>query len=110
MSSTPTVGMEQWNGMQIYAIRLSDECHNNRESVEIDISVAQHHSLGVGAGAAGIEQFSQGVFVEVHDIGPVRRSRRQNVFIISWGEPGSLRCSVKHEESLHSGNALPKRI
>src|SRR5579864_7335670 len=72
--------------------------------------MGQHHSLGIGAGAAGIEQFSQGVFVEVHHIRPVRRRLRQNVFIISWREPGSLRCSVKHEESLHSRNALPKRI
>ena len=102
MGRTPTVGMEQWNCMQIYAIRLGHERHNNRESVEINISVGQHHSLGIGAGAAGIEQFSQGVFVEVHHIRPVRRRRRQNVFIISWREPGSLRCSVKHEESLHS--------
>src|ERR1022692_3594538 len=102
MGSTPAVGMEQWDCMQIYAIRLGDEGHNNRESVEINISVSQHHSLGIGAGAAGVEQFSQGVFVEVHHIGPVGRRRRQNVFIISWREPGSLRCSVKHEESLHS--------
>src|ERR1700722_7006618 len=101
MGSTPTVGMEQWNGMQIYAIRLCDESDNNRESVEVYVSVGQHHSLGIGAGAAGIEQFSQGVFVEAHHIRPVRRRRRQNVFIISWREPGSLRCSVKHEESLH---------
>src|SRR5579863_1397036 len=102
MGSTPTVGMEQWNGMQIYAIWLGYESHNNRESVEINISVGQHHSLGIGAGAAGIEQFSQGVFVEIHYIRPVRRRRRQNVFIISWREPGCLRCRVKHKESLHS--------
>src|ERR1700692_3078105 len=101
MGSTPTVGMEQWDCMQIYAIRLGHERRNNRESVEINISVGQHHSLGIGAGAAGIEQVSQGVFVEVYQLRPVRRRPRQNVFIISWREPGSLRCSVKHEEILH---------
>src|SRR6202030_4612665 len=39
MGGTPTVGMEQWNGMQIYAIRLGHEGHNYRESVKINISV-----------------------------------------------------------------------
>src|ERR1700676_1134598 len=102
MGSTPSVGMEQRNGMQIYAIRLGNERQTNRESMQIHVSVGQHHSLGIGAGAAGIEQFSQGVFVEVGHIGPVRRRRRPNVFIISWREPDFLRCSVKHEESLYS--------
>ena len=77
----PTVGVEERNGMQVNALGFGLKRQTNRESVQIDISVGQHHSLRVGAGATRIEKFGQGVFVETHHIRLVRRCHGQNVFI-----------------------------
>ena len=72
----PAVGMKQRNGMQLYASSASVRNVTQTERHEINIAVREHHSLGIGTRAAGVEEFSQGVFVDAHNVRAVGRLPR----------------------------------
>jgi hypothetical protein len=44
------------------------------DGVKIDVAVGEHDAFGVGAGAAGVEKFGDGVFVDGIDVGVSRAS------------------------------------
>lgn len=68
--------------------------------------MSEHYSLGVGAGAAGIEQFGKGVFVELQDVWLMGRCLREHVVIIVGRKPRLLRDGVEQEKVLNQRNAF----
>ncbi len=58
--------------------------------VQINISMRQHHALGIGAGATGIEKLGHGVFVDGRNIGTTRRSGGEQRIVVLRNEPGLL--------------------
>ena len=72
--------------------------------------MGQHYSLGIGAGAAGIEELGQGIFVDSHDVCAVWFGARQAIFIILRRKPGRLGRRIEQDECLDIGDAFPKGI
>ena len=75
MRDTPTICVKERNGVQLDGSIVDLETQADVQRVEIDISVRQHHTFWIRAGAAGIEKLGQGIFVDGSDVGAIRRGR-----------------------------------
>ena len=106
----PTIRVEQRNGVQFHAIDVCIKPERHRQGMKINIPVSQHHSFGIGAGAAGVEEFGQRIFVAFHDVGAVGCGVCQTILVILRRKPARLGRGIQQEKSLDVGNALAKRI
>ena len=96
--------------MQLHAVGVRVKPERHRQGVEINIPVSQHHSFGIGAGAAGVEEFGKRVFVAFHDVGAVGGGTRHAIFVILCRQPARLGLGIEQEKSLDVRNAVVKRI
>src|ERR1700683_4744358 len=110
MRDTPAIRMEERNGMQLDSPIFDLESHADVQRMKIDMSVRKHYTLGICAGAAGIEKLSQGVFVDGVDVGAMRRGRCEKGVVVAGGEPRSLRGGVKVDEHFYAGKSMSKRF
>src|SRR5580704_6167283 len=70
----------------------------------------EHNALGSGAGAAGVENLGDGVFVNFHDVGAVGSGGGKQFVVIFWREPIGLRRGVEKIESFDRRGALAEGI
>src|ERR1700677_1858162 len=110
MRDTPAVRVEERNGMQLDGPIFDLESHEDVQRMEVDISVRKHHILGICAGAAGIEELSQGVFVDGVDVGAMRRGCCEKRVVVAGVEPRRVRRTVKLNEHFYRAKTLAKRF
>ena len=68
-------------------------------SEQIDVSVRQHHALGVGAGATGVKQFGYGIFVNRRNIRALRRGGVKQRIVVLRAEPLRFRSALQQYET-----------
>src|SRR5690348_4127247 len=110
LRSSPAVGVEERDGVQLNPIGCRIVREQNVESVQVGIAMRKHDALGIGTRAAGIEKFGHAVFVHFHDVCAVRGSSSEHVVVIGGSEPIGLGRAVEKAEMFNRGNALPKGI
>ena len=110
MSHTPTIGVEERDGVEFDGSFVDLECHTDVQSVKVHISVGEHHALGIGASAAGIEKLGQSVFVDGGDVGAMRRCRAEKCFVVAWVEPGCFGSAVQLANRFYRGDISAKGI
>src|ERR1700720_2507238 len=104
MGDTPAVRVEEWNGVQLDGAVFDVESQTHVLRMEVNISVREHYTFGVGARAAGIEKFGQRVFVDGSDIGAMRGGRPDKIFVVARREPWRFRTAFKLAECFYFGN------
>src|SRR2546430_433712 len=67
VGDAPAVGMKERNGVQFYGFIVGVQSQSSVEGVQVDVSVRQHHPLGLGAGTAGVKELGKRVFIDLHD-------------------------------------------
>src|SRR6266481_8638166 len=98
MCNAPALGMKQGNSMQLNSFAAGIEIQSSTQGMKIDVAMGEHHALGIGAGPACVKQFSQGIFVELHDVGVVRSGAGKKIFVVQWRSPGCCRVRVQKKE------------
>src|ERR1700678_3739815 len=106
MRDTPAIRVEERNGVQLDSPVFDLESHADVQRMEVDISVRKHYTLGICAGTAGIEELSQGVFVDGVDVGAMRRGRCEKGVVVAGGEPRRVRRTVKLNKHFYGGRPL----
>ena len=110
MRDTPAIRVEERNGMQLDSPVFDLESHADVQRMEVDISVRKHYTLGICAGAAGIEELSQGVFVDGADVGAMRRGCCEKGVVVAGVEPRHVWRTVKLNEHFYRAKTLAKRF
>src|SRR6267378_4237847 len=110
MCDTPAIRVEEWNGMQLDGAVLDIKSQTNVLRMEVNISVRQHYTLGVGARTAGIEKLGQRVFVDGSDVGTIRGSCLEKILIVAWKKPWRFWRALKLAECFYFRNILAKRL
>src|SRR5712692_336994 len=110
MSCTPAIRMEEWNGVQLDGAVLDVKSQTDVLRMEVNISVREHYTLGVGARTAGIEKLGQRVFVDGRDVGAMRGSRLEKIFVVAWRKPWRFSRALKLAECSYFRNILAKRL
>src|SRR6267143_7104011 len=108
MCDTPAIRVEEWNGVQLDGAVLDVKSQADVQRMEVNISVREHYTLGVGARAAGIEKLGQGVFVDGSDVSAVRRGLLQQTFVATWRKPRRFWRALKLAECFYFRNILAK--
>src|SRR5271156_4573875 len=108
MRDTPTIRVKERNGMQLDGSVFDLEAEADVQRVEIDISMRQHYTFWIRAGAAGIEKLGQGVFVDGSDVGAMGRGRREKSVVVARVEPKRLGRAIKLDEHFYRAQILAK--
>src|SRR5262245_13991238 len=87
VSCTPAVCMEQGNRVELYVRVVCLQGPHHTCCMQEEVAVREHHTLGFGSGAAGVEELGNAVFV----INPVGRSLKasmlQMLFVVAIAHP-----------------------
>src|SRR6266704_1043870 len=110
MGHAPAVRVKQRNRMQADAVSRSGKRKRHSESVKIDVAMREHHAFGVSAGSAGIEKFTQGVFIKLHHVGMIRRGSGKKVFIALGRHPCSALLGIQGQERLDRMQVLAEGL
>src|SRR5271156_1798866 len=110
MRNAPAIGVEKRNDVQLDVGIGNFEGHAGVERVEIDVAVREHHTFGIGTGAAGVEEFGDGVFVDGGDVQGVWRGGREQLVVIVRSEPGGFRSAFEQAESFDGGEILAEGV
>ena len=76
--------------------------------MQIDVPVREHYPFGIGTGAAGIEKFCDGIFVNGSDISAMRRGCGKEFFVVVRREPSCFGSAVKQADGLYRRNVIAK--
>src|SRR6266436_5692302 len=98
MCDTPAIRVEEWNSMQLDGAVLDVKSQTNVLRMEVNISVREHYTLGVGARAAGIEKLGQRVFVDGSDVGAMRGGRLAKSSVLASRQPRCLWSALRLAE------------
>src|ERR1700679_1750 len=98
MRDTPAVRVEERNGMQLDGPVFDLESHADIQRMKVDISVRKHYTLGICASTAGIEELSQGVFVDGVDVGAMGCGLCEKGVVVAGVEPRRVWRTVKLNE------------
>src|SRR5882724_7737030 len=109
MCDTPAIRMEEWNSMQLDGAVLDVKSQTNVLRMEVNISVREHYTLGVGARAAGIEKLGQRVFVDGSDVGAMRGSCLEKILIVAWKKPWRFWRALKLAECFYLRDIIAER-
>ena len=77
--------MKERNGVQLNAVIFLREGRGHGKGVKVERAVRQHHALGRPCRTAGIEEFTDGILVEGHNIGPLNAAASQEILIGGTG-------------------------
>src|SRR6266849_8256087 len=110
MCDTPAIRVEEWNGVQLDGAVFDAKSQTDVLRMEVNISVREHYTLGIGARAAGIEKLRQRVFVDGRDVGPMRGGRLEKIFVVAWRKPWRFWSALKLAECFYFRNILAKRL
>src|ERR1700732_2815787 len=110
MCDAPAIRVEEWNGVQLDGPVLDVKSQTDVLCMEVNISVREHYTLGVGARTAGIEKLGQRVFVDGSDVGAMRGSRPEKVFVVAWRKPWRFWSALKLAECSYFRNILEKSL
>src|SRR5256886_11439608 len=94
VGAAPAVGMKERNGVQFYGFIVGVQSQSSVEGVQVDVSVRQHHPLGLGAGTAGVKELGKRVFIDLHDVSAIRGSAGKERLEVRRGGPTGLRDAV----------------
>ncbi len=81
------------------------EAQASIESMQINISVREHHAFGIGAGAAGVEEFGESVFVESCNVRLIGFGGGEHRVVILRREPTFIRFAIEQDDFLQRGDA-----
>src|SRR5258707_14911745 len=110
MCDTPAIRVEEWNGVQLDGAVFDVKSQADVLRMQVNISVREHYTLGIGTRAAGIEKLGQRVFVDGSDIGAMRGGSLEKIFVVAWRKPWRLRSALKLAECFYFTNILAKRL
>src|SRR5580704_6464200 len=110
MCDSPAIRVEEWNGVQLDRAVFDLESQAYVLRMEVNISVREHYTLGIGTRAAGIEKLGQRVFIDGSDVGAMRGGRPEKVFVVAWREPWRFWSALKLAECFYFRNVLAKRL
>src|SRR4029077_3227509 len=110
MCDTPAIRVEKRNGVQLDGPVFRVETQTYILRVKVNVSMRQHHALGVGTRTARIEKLTQRVFVDGSDVGAIGRGCFKMGVIVAWRKPRRFRCPVELDTGLHTRNILAKRL
>ena len=110
MSHAPAVGVKQRNRVQLHGIVVGVHGQTGIERVQVDIAVRQHHTLRLGAGAAGVKKLGKRVFVDLHDVGAIGKSGGEQRFVIPVRDPIHVGQFVESEEGFDGRELRPERF
>ena len=117
MRHAPAIRVEERNGVEFDGAAFDLESHADVQRVKIHISVGEHHTFGIGAGAAGIEKLRHSVFVDRGDVGAIRCRCSEKSFVVLRRRATPLR--ERHSVgrivftegiSLRNDSAKPKKL
>ena len=110
MRHAPAIGVEERDGVEFDVSIFHLERQADVQSVKVHISVGEHHALGIGAGAAGIEKLGQSVFVDRGDVGAIRCRCIEKSFVVASGQPGRFGIAIQLVNCFYRGNIVSKGI
>src|SRR4029077_9319387 len=110
MRDTPAIRVEEWNGVQFDGAVFDFESQVDGQRMEVNTSVREHYTLGVGARTTGIENLGQRVFVDGSDVGAMRGGRPEKIFVVEWRKPWRFWRALKLAEFFYFRNILAKRL
>ena len=76
--------------------------------VQIDVPVREHYTFGISAGAAGIEKFRDGIFVNGSNVSAMRRGCSEEFFVVLGREPSCFGSAVQKIDLLYRRNVIAK--
>src|SRR6266853_6714073 len=110
MCHTPAIRVEKWNGVQFNGSVFDVESQADVLRMEVNVSVREHYTLGIGTRAAGIEKLGQRVFVDGSDVGAMRGGSLEKIFVVAWRKPWRFWSALKLAECCYFRNVLAKRL
>src|SRR6266853_2983486 len=110
MCHTPAIRVEKWNGVQFNGSVFDVESQADVLRMEVNVSVREHYTLGIGTRAAGIEKLGQRVFVDGSDVGAMRGGSLEKIFVVAWRKPWRFWRAVKLAECSYFRNILAKGL
>src|SRR5258708_32806615 len=110
MGGAPAIGVEGWSGVEVGGGVVGGESQTDVVRMEVNISVREHYTLGIGARAAGIEKLGQRVFVDGSDFGAMRSGCLEKIFVVAWRKPWRFWSALKLAECFYFRNILAKRL
>ena len=82
MRDAPAVGVEKRDGVKLDGGFFDLQSQADVQCVKIDVAVGEHYTFGIGAGAAGVEKFGEGCFVNGRYVRLIRRGCSQESVVI----------------------------
>src|SRR5271154_5098695 len=76
--------------------------------MQIDVPVREHYTFGIGARAAGVEKFRNGIFVNRSDISAMRRGGGKEFFVVVGRKPSCFGSAVEQTDRLYRRNVVAK--
>src|ERR1700675_1720758 len=110
MCDTPAIRVEEWNGVQLDGAVFDLKSQTDVLRMEVNISVREHYTLGIGTRAAGIEKLGQRVFIDRSDVGAMRDGRLEQIFVVARRKPWRFWSALKLAECFYPRNILAKRL
>ena len=93
----PSVGMEQWNGVQLHVGFPVLKSEDHAQGVQVEVAVGQHHSLGPGRGSTGVEQLGNRVLL-LNNVGEGLRTAPLDGLLVAQGvKPGKAGLAIQEE-------------